>query len=67
MGVELYLLMFNYSCHISNYDSSYKCNTSFFNSELPARTIIGVSNISRGALVQIDAVISNCEGTPPKA
>tara|TARA_Y100001956_G_scaffold81302_1_gene98518 strand:- start:1787 stop:3052 length:1266 start_codon:yes stop_codon:yes gene_type:complete len=39
---------------------------SFFEKELPARTVIGVSNIALGASVQIDAIISNAEGTPPK-
>ncbi len=39
----------------------------FFNSELPARTVVGVSAIPMDALVQIDAVVSNCESTPPKA
>jgi len=37
----------------------------FFNHELPARTVIGVSQIALGAKVQIDAVLSNAEGTPP--
>ncbi len=41
--------------------------TTFFNSELPARTVVGVLEIPMNALVQIDAVVSNCEGTPPKA
>ncbi|KEI69834.1 Rid family detoxifying hydrolase [Endozoicomonas elysicola] len=40
--------------------------TTFFNSDLPARTIVGVSAIPMDALVQIDAVVSNCEGTPPQ-
>ena len=38
--------------------------TSFFKSELPARTTIGVSAIPMDALVQIDVVLSNAEGTP---
>lgn len=37
----------------------------FFKSDLPARTTIGVSAIPMDALVQIDAVVSNAEGTPP--
>ena len=41
--------------------------STFFNSELPARTCFGVSAIPMNALVQIDAVMSNCEGTPPSA
>lgn len=40
---------------------------SFFEGELPARTVVGVSAIVMDALVQIDAVISNGEGTPPDA
>lgn len=39
--------------------------TKFFTGDLPARTVIGVSNIPMDALVQIDAVVSNAEGTPP--
>ncbi len=38
--------------------------TSFFNGDLPARTVIGVSAIPQDALIQIDAVVSNSEGTP---
>src|SRR5690554_2524632 len=37
----------------------------FFENDLPARTTIGVSAIPMDALVQIDAVASNAEGTPP--
>lgn len=40
---------------------------SFFEGELPARTVVGVSAIAMDALVQIDAVVSNGEGTPPDA
>ncbi|WP_246074145.1 RidA family protein [Flavobacterium daemonense] len=36
----------------------------FFNGDLPARTVIGVSAIPMDALIQIDAVVSNSEGTP---
>ena len=38
--------------------------TSFFKGDLPAKTIVGVSAIPMDALVQIDVVVSNCEGTP---
>ena len=41
--------------------------TTFFKGDLPARTIVGVTAIPMDALVQIDAVVSNCEGTPPVA
>ncbi|EEX94270.1 endoribonuclease, L-PSP domain [Vibrio orientalis CIP 102891 = ATCC 33934] len=40
--------------------------TTFFNGNLPARTVIGVEKVASGALIQIDAVVSNAEGTPPK-
>ncbi|PSJ91807.1 hypothetical protein CT153_01925 [Aeromonas veronii] len=36
-------------------------------SYLPARTVFGVSELPAGALVQIDAVMSNAESTPPQA
>lgn len=39
----------------------------FFQSDLPARTVIGVTDIPMNALVQIDAIVSNAEGTPPLA
>ncbi|MEZ8101214.1 RidA family protein [Vibrio bivalvicida] len=39
----------------------------YFERELPARTVVGVSEIAMDALVQIDAVVSNGEGTPPNA
>lgn len=39
--------------------------TRYFPSYLPARTIIGVSELPAGALVQMDAVMSNAESTPP--
>ncbi|QDF68126.1 reactive intermediate/imine deaminase [Shewanella sp. SNU WT4] len=41
--------------------------TTFFSGDLPARTCYAVGAIPMGALVQIDAVVSNCEGTPPQA
>ena len=37
----------------------------FFNGQLPARTVIGVEKIASNAMIQIDAVVSNAEGTPP--
>ena len=39
--------------------------TTFFKSDLPARTTVGVLAIPMDALVQIDAVVSNGEGTAP--
>jgi enamine deaminase RidA (YjgF/YER057c/UK114 family) len=32
----------------------------------PARTVIAVGELPAGALVQIDAVMSNAESTPPQ-
>ena len=37
----------------------------FFPGGTPARRIAGVSALPKGALVQIDAVVANAEGTPP--
>jgi reactive intermediate/imine deaminase len=41
--------------------------TTFFPSGVPARRTVGVSALSKDALIQIDAVVSNAEGTPPRA
>ena len=51
--------------NIADIDAVNDIYTPFFNSDLPARTVIGVSAIPMDALIQIDAVISNAEGTPP--
>ncbi|MNG92731.1 Enamine/imine deaminase [compost metagenome] len=40
--------------------------TQYFPSYHPARTVIGVSELPAGALVQMDAVMSNAESTPPR-
>jgi len=50
--------------NIADIDSVNEVYTTFFKSELPARTTVGVSAIPMDALIQIDAVVSNCEGTP---
>lgn len=39
----------------------------FFPGGVPARRTIGVSALPGGALIQVDVVVSNAEGTPPKA
>ncbi len=39
----------------------------FFPGGIPARRTIGVSAMTAGALIQIDAVVSNPAGTPPNA
>ncbi|WP_112478757.1 RidA family protein [Vibrio variabilis] len=38
---------------------------SYFKGDMPALTIVGVSRLPKGAIVQIDAIVSNAEGTPP--
>ncbi|MBL1416088.1 MAG: RidA family protein, partial [Moritella sp.] len=53
--------------NIADIDAVDEIYTTFFNSDLPARTIVGVSAIPMDALVQIDAVVSNAESTPPQA
>lgn len=52
--------------HIADIQAVDEVYTSFFPSGIPARRTIGVSALAKGALIQIDAVISNAEGTPPK-
>jgi enamine deaminase RidA (YjgF/YER057c/UK114 family) len=51
---------------ISDADEVGETLSRFFSGDLPAKTIIGVSVIPQGALIQLDAIVSNCEGTPPK-
>jgi len=53
--------------NIDDIDAVNEVYATFFKGDLPARTVVGVSEIPMGALVQIDAVVSNCEGTPPQA
>ncbi|MBI9099330.1 MAG: hypothetical protein JEY91_12675, partial [Spirochaetaceae bacterium] len=53
--------------NIADIDALNEVYRTFFKNDLPARTVIGVSAIPMDALVQIDAVVSNAEGTPPKA
>lgn len=45
-------------------DEAYK---TFFPGGVPARRTVGVSALPEDALIQIDAVVSNAEGTPPQA
>lgn len=51
--------------NIADIETVNEVYTTFFKSDLPARTVVGVSAIPMDALVQIDAVVSNCESTPP--
>lgn len=49
---------------IDGVDEIYK---TYFPGGVPARRTIGVSALPMDALIQIDAVVSNAEGTPPNA
>ncbi|MCV9926719.1 RidA family protein [Flavobacterium sp. LS1R49] len=40
--------------------------TTFFPGGIPARRTVGVSALLQDALIQIDVVVSNAEGTPPQ-
>lgn len=53
--------------NIADIDAVNEVYTTFFPNGVPARTVVGVSDIPNNALVQIDAVVSNAEGTPPIA
>lgn len=50
---------------IADMDAVNEAYASFFPEGTPARTVVGVSALPHDALVQIDAVVSNAEGTPP--
>lgn len=41
--------------------------STYFPGGVPARRVVGVAELPEGALVQIDVVLGNEEGTPPKA
>ena len=53
--------------HIADIDAVDEIYATFFPGGIPARRTIGVSALSKDALVQMDAVVSNAEGTPPNA
>ncbi|WP_265436210.1 RidA family protein [Aeromonas media] len=52
--------------NIEDLDAVNAIYTKYFPSYLPARTVIGVSELPAGALIQMDAVMSNAESTPPQ-
>lgn len=52
--------------NIADLDAVNAVYTKYFPGYLPARTVFGVSELPTGALVQIDAVMSNAESTPPQ-
>src|SRR5664280_1159012 len=53
--------------NIADIDAVDEVYTTFFPGGVPARRTVGVSAVLEDALVQIDAVVSNAEGTPPAA
>ena len=53
--------------NIADIDAVDEVYKTFFPGGVPARRTVGVSALLKDALVQIDAVVSNAEGTPPKA
>ena len=52
---------------IADSDAVDEVYVTFFPSGVPARRTVGVSALPKDALVQIEAVVANAEGTPPKA
>ena len=53
---------------ISDIEAMDEAYAAFFSDSLPTRTVVEVAALPLGdALVQIDAVVSNGEGTPPQA
>lgn len=53
--------------NIADMDAVDEVYKTFFPSGTPARRTVGVSALPKDALIQIDAVVSNAEGTAPKA
>ncbi|MFJ5624810.1 RidA family protein [Peribacillus loiseleuriae] len=53
--------------NIADIDAVDEVYTTFFPGGVPARRTVGVSALPKDALVQIDVVVSNAEGTHPKA
>jgi reactive intermediate/imine deaminase len=53
--------------NIADIDAVDEAYATFFPSGVPARRTVGVSALTKDALVQIEAVVANAEGTPPKA
>ncbi|MEG1416531.1 MAG: RidA family protein [Clostridium sp.] len=51
--------------NINDMDSVGEVYKKFFPSATPALRVIGVSGMPKNAQIQIDAIVSNAEGTPP--
>ena len=53
--------------NIEDIDAVDEIYTTYFPGGVPARRTVGVSELLEDSLIQIDAVVSNAEGTPPIA
>ena len=53
--------------NIADSDAVDEVYATFFPSGVPARRTVGVSALPQDALIQIDVIAGNAEGTPPKA
>ena len=53
--------------NIEDMDAVDEVYKTFFPGGVPARRTVGVSALPEGASIQIDVVVSNAEGTPPRA
>ena len=56
-----------YLKNITDIEAVNEVYATFFPGGIPARRVVGVAAISMDALVQIDVVLGNAEGTPPIA
>lgn len=52
--------------HIEDIAAVDEVYTRYFPDGVPARRTVGVSALPKDALIQIDAVVANAEGTPPR-
>ncbi|MEF9953238.1 MAG: RidA family protein [Clostridium sp.] len=51
--------------NIEDMDSVAEVYKTFFPGATPALRVVGVGDLPKNALIQIDAIVSNAEGTPP--
>ncbi|WP_207695164.1 endoribonuclease L-PSP [Enterococcus sp. DIV0212c] len=51
--------------NIEDMDAVDDVYATFFPDGVPARRVVGVSELPKDALIQIDAIVGNAEGTPP--
>ncbi len=54
-----------YVKNIGDMDAVDEVYARFFPDGVPARRVVGVSELPKDALIQIDAIVGNAEGTPP--